>query len=100
MTRQKEFEMQAADSRRKWESRRQQERSARSYAPAPSRANTLGPQEDVVESRRMTRRRVEMSLPRSSATKTILMENILLLVLLIVSIYGLYLLSIYILRQV
>ena len=101
MTRPKEYEMQAADARRRWENMRQIERSARSnsaYAPAPRRANTLGPQEDVVESRRMTRNRVVMAVPRSATTKSILTENILLLVLLVLSIYGLYLLSVYILK--
>lgn len=98
MTRQKEFELQAADARRRWESmrRRESERS-RYYSPAEM-ANTLGPQEDVVESRRSRRNRVVMAAPRAG-TKGILMENIILLILLIASIYGLYLLSIHILNQ-
>lgn len=61
--------------------------------------NTLGPQEDVVESRRLTRNRVVMTAPRSASTKSLLMENILLLVLLVASIYGLYCLSIHLLNQ-
>lgn len=100
MTRQKAFELQAADARRRWERTRQRESASQAYYAAPPRetANTLGPQEDVVESRRRRRNRVVMTAPRAS-TKSILTENILLLVLLVASIYGLYLLSIHILNQ-
>lgn len=97
LTRQKEFELQAADARRRWEHTRRRESARRTYHEAPDTANMLGPQEDVVESRRR-RNRVVMTAPRSS-TKSILAENIFLLVLLVGSIYGLYLLSIYILKQ-
>lgn len=61
--------------------------------------NTLGPQEDVVESRRRRRSRVVMAAPRPGSAKSQLTENILLLILLVGSIYGLYRLSIYILNQ-
>ena len=98
MTRQKEFELQAVDARRRWEQTRRRESASRAYYTPTDMANTLGPQEDVVESRRSRRKRVVMTMPRST-TKSILTENILLLALLVASIYGLYLLSIYILNQ-
>lgn len=97
MSRQKEYELQAADARRRWETMRERERRRNGYYN-PS-GNTLGPQEDVVESRRVTRNRVVVAAPRSATTKSILAENILLLVLLVASIYGLYSLSIYLLNQ-
>ena len=100
MTRQKEFELQAADARRRWEeTRRRASAQQVRRAPAADMANTLGPQEDVMESRRSRRNRVVMSAPRSATTKSILTENILLLILLIASIYGLYLLSLHILNH-
>ena len=97
MSRQKEYELQAADARRRWETMREREGRRNGYYN-PS-GNTLGPQEDVVESRRVTRNRVVVAAPRSATTKSILAENILLLVLLVASIYGLYSLSIYLLNQ-
>ena len=96
MTRQKEYELQAADARRRWDSLRRQERER---AERFNTGNTLGPQEDVVESRRLTRNRVVLAPPRSAATKRLMAENILLLALLVASIYGLYCLSIHILNQ-
>lgn len=98
MTRQKEYELQAADARRKWETMRAQERAKRGYYNNVA-SNTLGPQEDVVESRRNTRNRVVVAAPRAANTRVILAENVLLLVLLVASIYGLYCLSIYLLNQ-
>lgn len=101
MSRQKEYELQAADARRKWEYTRQRTRIQQGYynSVSPDMANTMGPQEDVVESRRVTRNRVVVTAPRAASTKSILTENILLLVLLVASIYGLYYLSIYLLNQ-
>lgn len=69
------------------------------YYPSFRGENTMGPQEDVVERRRARRKHVTLVDGRSSATRNILAENILLLVLLVASIYGLYRLSIYILNQ-
>lgn len=99
MTRQKEYELQAASARREWERTRRKAAAAPRARAARDLPNTLGPQEDVMESRRSRRNRVVMASPRSAATKSILAENILLLVLLVASIYGLYLLSIHILNQ-
>lgn len=98
MSRQKEYEMQAADARRRWDALRAQERAKR---PAyVHNSNTLGPQEDVVESRRrLTRNHVVVAAPRSVATKRLMAENILLLALLALSIYALYCLSIHVLNQ-
>ena len=98
LTRQKEFEIQASATRRRWEQDYHRDSAQQGrYAP-PRMADTLGPQEDVMESRRRRRNRVVMETPRSG-TKGILMENILLLVVLILSIYGLYQLSIHLLNQ-
>ena len=93
LTRQKEYELRSADARRRWE----QTRTRQTHYTPPQMADTLGPQEDVMESRRR-RNRVVMAAPRSS-TKSLLTENILLLILLIASIYGLYLLSMHLLNQ-
>ncbi len=102
MTRQQEFEIHAAETRRKWEHSlraRQQPDSYYNPSGSVSSSNTLGPQEDVVASRRSTRNKVVMSLGRPASTRTLLMENLLLLVVLGASIFGLYLLSIYLLNQ-
>ncbi len=99
MTRQKEYELQAADARRRWEEARLMQRRAEGYYTRSSHANTMGPQEDVVESRRSTRNRVVMAVGRSTSTKTLLLENLLLLIVLGASIFGLYMLSIYLLNQ-
>lgn len=96
MTRQKEYELQAADARRRWETMRRQERE---IAERYNSGNTLGPQEDVVESRRLTRNRVVLAPPRTANIKRIMAENIALLVLLILSIYGIYRLLIHVLNQ-
>ena len=99
LTRQKEYELQASAARRRWEqTRRHEDPQGRAYMPPPHMADTLGPQEDVMESRRRRRNRVVIATPRAS-TKSILAENIILLVLLVLSIYGLYLLSIHLHNQ-
>lgn len=59
-------------------------------------ANTLGPQEDVVEKRRIRRQHVSLTAGDNNSTLT---ENLFLLMLLIGSIYGLYRLTIYLLMQ-
>lgn len=97
LTRQKEYELQAADSRRRWEQTHGRDNAQRPYYAHPHMVDTLGPQEDVMESRR--RRKHVVMAPTRSGTKSLLAENILLLILLIGSIYGLYLLSIHILNQ-
>lgn len=102
MTRQKEFLIKAADSRQRWEDIRRREQEKRAYLSGNTpvgNSNTLGPQEDVVESRRFTRKHVDIAMPRSASTKSLLAENIALLILLVLSIYGLYRLSIYLLNQ-
>ncbi len=102
MTRQQEFELHTAEMRRKWEHSyrcRQQSGSYYSSSGSANTSNTLAPQEDVVESRRSTRNRVVMSMGRPASTRTLLMENLFLLVVLGASIFGLYLLSIYLLNQ-
>ena len=66
----------------------------------PEYYNTLGPHEEVVERRKANKRkRVAIAAPRHPSTGNILMENILLLLLMVASIYGLYRLCIYILNQ-
>lgn len=72
---------------------------AAGYYDTPRRANTMGPQEDVVESRRIKRNPVVMTIGRPTSTRTLLLENLLLLIVLAASIFGLYMLSIYLLNQ-
>lgn len=60
-------------------------------------ANTMGPQEDVVE-RRLHRNRHHVNVAAGDANGSIA-ENLFLLLLLISSIYGLYRLTIYLLMQ-
>ena len=83
MTRQKEFEIQAAEVRRSWERER-----------ATRRRMT---QADVVEKRRT--KRVVLSETRPLSTRALLVENMLLLIVLGLSIFGLYMLSIYLMNQ-
>ncbi len=99
MTRQKEFELQAAEARRSWERERAtRRRMTRAYYSGIEHAsNTLSPQEDVVEKRRT--KRVVFSESRPLSTRALLVENILLLVVLGLSIFGLYMLSIYLMNQ-
>lgn len=58
--------------------------------------NTLGPQEDVVERRRVGRKRV---VTQTAGGSNALAENLILLLFLIGSIYGLYQLTLYLLTQ-
>lgn len=99
MTRQKEFELQAAEIRRRWERERASRRRMTQayYSGSEHASNTLSPQEDVVEKRRT--KRVVLSEARPLSTRTLLVENMVLLVVLGLSIFGLYMLSIYLMNQ-
>lgn len=62
-------------------------------------ANTLGPNEDIMQRRRDSHRKqvtIEKIAPQS---RNILLENLAILVFLIVSIWGLYTLTIYLLTH-
>lgn len=61
--------------------------------------NTMAPPDEVVERRRMRRRRVTMVNAGGTNTRNILRENVIMLLLLVASIYGLYRLIIYLLNQ-
>lgn len=60
--------------------------------------NSMAPPEDVVDARRLRRQRVAVSQNTLSGNRQIT-ENIILLVFLIGSIYGLYKLTLYMLTQ-
>lgn len=78
-----------------WQEEEPRRRTTRRRTPIDT-ANTMGPQEDVVEKRRIRRQHVSMGQSESSAS---LSENLFLLFLLVGSIYGLYRLTIYLLMQ-
>lgn len=78
-----------------WQEETPRRRTTRRRAPIDT-ANTMGPQEDVVERRRIRRQHVSMATGESSSSVS---ENIFLLMLLAGSIYGLYRLTIYLLMQ-
>lgn len=59
--------------------------------------NTLGPQEDVVEKRRAVRKRVVTQ--SAGGGSNVLAENMILLLFLVASIYGLYKVTLYLLIQ-
>lgn len=104
ISRQKQFELMAAEARRRnaaeYEGRYSYRPERNPYGYGREAANTLGPQEDVVENRRLRhRKRVTVTAPRSASTGNILLENIFLLLMLFGSIFGLYRLIIYILNQ-
>ncbi len=95
----KEFELQNASDRRRLERQWRHEEGGYGYeAPRRLRSNTLGPQEDVIERRRSHRNRVAVSASYGNSSRSILAENIFLLLLLSGSIYGIYRLCIYILN--
>lgn len=82
-------------------------RNMRQAAPRPTPrdyqrrypANTLGPQEDVLERRRgMKRNRVTIT-GAAPGNRSVLMENLLLLAVLAGSVWGLYSLTIYLLTH-
>ncbi len=95
----KDFELQLANERRQQQRRREQD--SRNYGFDDERRrrgrNTLGPQEDVIE-RRQHRNRVALSATPGNTSHNVLTENIVLLLLLAASIYGIYRLCIYILN--
>ena len=62
-------------------------------------ANTLGPQEDVLERRRGLKRKQVTFNGAAPAHRSVLMENLILLAVLIGSIWGLYTLTIYLLTH-
>ena len=62
-------------------------------------ANTLGPSEDVLERRRGQHRKHVSISGATPQNRNILMENLLLLIVLAGSIWGLYTLTIYLLTQ-
>ena len=72
---------------------------ARAYQQRRYPANTLGPQEDVVEYRRAQHRKRVTITGAAPRNRNILMENLLLLAVLIGSIWGLYALTIYLLTH-
>ncbi|MCH5285240.1 MAG: hypothetical protein J1E42_06535 [Akkermansiaceae bacterium] len=101
MTRQQMYAKQIADKNRqretnmqRWEHVRQ-----RSASYGDGNSNVMGPQEDVVASRKTTRNRVNVSTQHNPESKNLLTENIILLILLVGSIIGLYKLSLYLLNQ-
>lgn len=63
-------------------------------------ANTLGPQEDVLEQRRGLKRKYVTTISHGpSRQQNILLQNLLLLGVLAISIWGLYTLTIYLLTH-
>lgn len=62
-------------------------------------ANTLGPSEDVLERRRGMHRKHLTISGAAPQNRSMLLENLLLLLVLVGSIWGLYTLTIYILTQ-
>ncbi len=79
-----------------------QERSAwrsSGYGSRHTASNTLGPQEDVVEQRRLHRNRVHVSAIGSARHRNILLENLILLAFLAASIWGLYSITLHLLAQ-
>lgn len=91
------------DQLRELELRRQMRQKA---APPPSRTyqrrypkNTLGPSDDVLEHRRHLKNKRVIVRGASPENRNLLLENLLLLLVLAGSIWGLYSLSIYLLTQ-
>ncbi len=95
----KEFELMNASDRRRLERQWRHEDGGYGHeTPRRLRSNTLGPQEDVIESRRRHRNHVAVSPAYTNSSRNILAENIFLLMVLAASIYGIYRLCIYILN--
>lgn len=94
ISRQREFELMVAKDRMRREQALDREDAMLGYERGrynPQDYNTLGPNEEVLESRRVHKRnRVAMAAPRRSNTGNILMENFFFLLLLVGSICGLY----------
>lgn len=86
-------------SDRAWMPEETQRRTRRSRRVADP-ANTLGPQEDVMERReREYRHRVTTAAHQNNNNSSGMTENLILLAILAGSIYGLYRLCIYLLMQ-
>ncbi len=95
----KEFELRQARDRRKRELEWQYDEGGYGYeAPRRISRNTLGPQEDVIERRRRNRKHVATAVRPGTSSRNILAENVIFLILLAASIYGMYRLCIYILN--
>ncbi len=95
----KEFELRQARDRRRRELEWQFEEGGYGYeAPRRISGNTLGPQEDVVERRRRNRKHVATAVRPGSSSRSILVENVIFLILLVASIYGMYQLCLYVLN--
>lgn len=91
------------DKLRELELRRHMRQSGSDYMPSDYKrrypANTLGPQEDVVEYRRAQHRKRVTITGAAPRNRNILLENLLLLAVLVGSIWGLYSLTIYLLTH-
>lgn len=83
---------------RAWEQEETPHRTTRRSRRVADPANTLGPQEDVME-RREREYRHRVTAPTQSDDGSGIKENLFLLALLAGSIYGLYRLCIYLLMQ-
>lgn len=83
---------------RAWEQEEAPHRTTRRSRRVADPANTLGPQEDVME-RREREYRHRVTTPTQSDDGSGIKENLFLLTLLAGSIYGLYRLCIYLLMQ-
>lgn len=84
---------------RAWEQEEAPRRTTRRTRRVADPANTLGPQEDVMERReREYRHRVSTAVPQNDSGSG-MTENLFLLAILAGSIYGLYRLCIYLLMQ-
>lgn len=78
-----------------WQEEEPRRRTKRRRTPVDT-VNTMGPQEDVVERRRIRRQHVSVAAGENNGN---LSENLFLLMLLAASIYGLYRLTLYLLMQ-
>ena len=95
----KEFEISQARDRRRRELEWQYEEGGYGYeAPRRLSRNTLGPLEDVVERRRRNRKHVAMAVQPGGGSRHVLAENVIFLILLVGSIYGMYRLCLHILN--
>ncbi len=96
----REFELRQAGDRRRQERQWRQEAGNYGYKELRRRrpGNTLAPMEDVLDER-WHRSRVAMAPSQRSASSRQLRENVIMLLVLAASIYGLYHLCIYVLNQ-
>ncbi|GEM_PF-1877393 len=102
ISRQREFELMVAKDRMRREQELDREDAMLGYERGrynPQDYNILGPNEEVLERRRVHKRnRVAMATPRRNSTGNILMENFFFLLLLVGSICALYYALIHILN--